>query len=66
MKTKVFLSIVLVIIVSATTLAQKNEKRFGFELSSGYSGEFHPHISTKKLKNGGKNNFQYKLKNINY
>jgi hypothetical protein len=43
MKTKVFLSIVLVIIVSATTLAQKNEKRFGFELSSGVS------VATNKL-----------------
>jgi hypothetical protein len=30
-----------------------------------YFGEFHPHISTKKLKNGGKNNFYHKLKNLN-
>ena len=33
MKTKVFLSIALVILVSAITLAQENEKRFGVELN---------------------------------
>lgn len=33
MKTKVFLSIALVILVSATALTQENEKRFGVELN---------------------------------
>jgi len=33
MKTKVILSIALVILISATTLAQENEKRFGVELN---------------------------------
>jgi len=33
MKTKVILSIALVILVSATTLAQENEKRFGVEFN---------------------------------
>ena len=37
MKTKVFLSIVLVILISATTLAQENEKRFGVELNGDVS-----------------------------
>lgn len=37
MKTKVFLSIALIVLLSATTLAQENEKRFGFELNSGAS-----------------------------
>jgi hypothetical protein len=43
MKTKVLLSLALVTLVSATTLAQDNEKRFGFELSSGVS------MATNKL-----------------
>ena len=37
MKTKVFLSIVLVILISATTLAQENEQRFGVELNGDVS-----------------------------
>ena len=37
MKTKVFLSIVLVILVSATTLAQESEKRFGVEINGDVS-----------------------------
>ncbi len=43
MKTKVFLSIVLFILVSVTTQAQEGSKRFGFELSSGVS------MATNKL-----------------
>jgi opacity protein-like surface antigen len=37
MKTKVILSIALVILVSATTLAQENEKRFGVEINGDVS-----------------------------
>ena len=37
MKTKVFLSIVLVILISATTLAQENERRFGVEINGDVS-----------------------------
>lgn len=37
MKTKTFLSIMLVILVSATTFAQDNEKRFGIELNGDIS-----------------------------
>lgn len=37
MKTKVLASITLVILMAATTLAQENQKRFGFEFSSGVS-----------------------------
>ncbi|MGM0621539.1 MAG: outer membrane beta-barrel protein [Bacteroidota bacterium] len=43
MKTKALLSIVFVILLSATTLAQEKEKRFGFEFSSGVS------MATNKL-----------------
>jgi len=37
MKTKVLVSIALVMLMAATTLAQENQKRFGFEFSSGVS-----------------------------
>jgi opacity protein-like surface antigen len=37
MKTKVILSIAFVILISATTLAQENEKRFGVEISGDVS-----------------------------
>lgn len=43
MKTKALLSIVLVILLSATTLAQESEKRFGFEFGGGLS------VATNKL-----------------
>jgi opacity protein-like surface antigen len=37
MKTKVFLSIVLAVLISGTALAQENEKRFGVELNGDVS-----------------------------
>ena len=33
MKTKTFLSIILVVLMSVTTLAQENEKHFGVEIN---------------------------------
>tara|TARA_R110002050_G_scaffold151855_2_gene279101 strand:+ start:30879 stop:31502 length:624 start_codon:yes stop_codon:yes gene_type:complete len=43
MKTKAFLCIIFVVLISVTTFAQENEKRFGFEFSSGAS------VATQKL-----------------
>ncbi len=43
MKTKALLCIISIVLISVTTLAQENEKRFSFEFSSGAS------VATQKL-----------------
>jgi opacity protein-like surface antigen len=61
MKTKVLLALTLIVILSASALAQEKEKRFAFEISGGPSFPTSEFVEGVKIGFGFEGTFQYRF-----